>query len=592
MSIIKLGTLKRRYLIYKEPTNSRNDVLQDKKLTQGEAMVNTDKNNIFTIKTTKKNLNNFLNTSTYSEDHKDTTLSSKTSKQVDDEQLEPTKMNGIIKSTIKRATKEDKVKALNMAKNGSTPEEIAQATGFVSRTIRQWLEEAEEPITTEKIQEVIQLAEQKFSRDEIHWRTLLSIKNIHEIRKRLVVLKYIQGKSVNEICTAYNIDDDVITKMLREAGINKLKQQEMNTLQVRLQNVNGEYESYRPISAYLEELIIGNVFGDANLKLQTKSVKKRESLAQPLPSLETYEKALKFFQYTQKLDISAITTSELSNLLNEYNNASKSMVMYPTACFRMGVSLLELRYLEHGIVKKLTEHNYQTHLSIHFEKAYNNSKFTGNYKLKIRLQTINTVQLATKYQQWYPNTTKIIPRDINFIGNSIFLLYVDDGSYTKDRRNYNAITKTYGRSTIEISTESFIKDDLQFFVDKIHQLVGVKFHIIRSKNNRWRIGLFHKEVIQQFLNYITANADLDLLSIAKQEFPWKFDHNLTKKNVLNERRNQSNPDPLVILSELRFPKERIKDQDFINYINNLLKLSGSKIQLTGTLINTIEDISQ
>ena len=305
-----------------------------------------------------------------------------------------------------------------------------------------------------------------------------------------------------------------------------------------------------------------------------------------MPSLERYEKALKFFQTMQGITIETITSNEmLKDLVNEYNTASKNIVAHPTAYFRMGVSILELRYLEQGIAKKLEEHNYPVHLRIEVAKEYIGRKFTGKYKLKAHLKTVSTVQLATKYQQWYPNNVKIIPKDISFRGNAIFLLYVEDGSYSKRYRDYDATAKTYSRSSIEISTESFTKDDLHLFVNKIQQTVGINFHIIRSKNNLWRVVLSHKNEVQQFLNYIATNADHDLVFLAKQEFPWKFNHNLTKSEVLNEQRNQNNPDPLVTLYDLRFSKERIQDPEFIHYINYLLEKAGSEIKVTTNFIN-------
>ena len=70
----------------------------------------------------------------------------------------------------------------------------------------------------------------------------------------------------------------------------------------------------------------------------------------------------------------------------------------------------------------------------------------------------------------------------------------------------------------------------------------------------WHINISGRDNMSKFFAYI-EKGDKQSTELVKKEFPWKFDHDLTKEEVLNNRRVDG--DKLVFMYEKRYSKEEI-----------------------------------
>lgn len=79
---------------------------------------------------------------------------------------------------------------------------------------------------------------------------------------------------------------------------------------------------------------------------------------------------------------------------------------------------------------------------------------------KVGLRTISYRTLMPERQRWYPNHTKIIPKDLNLSPLSIAQWYMGDGCLTNKREKFR----------IKFSTDGFNEEDVSFLRDQIEEL--------------------------------------------------------------------------------------------------------------------------
>ena len=82
-------------------------------------------------------------------------------------------------------------------------------------------------------------------------------------------------------------------------------------------------------------------------------------------------------------------------------------------------------------------------------------------------------------KRWYPNGTKIVPKDIEFTPQTLANWHMGDGEYDPST----------GR--VAFSVNSFTTSDVEFIVDSLSEILGVspKIYPVRSQNNQPKIKL-------------------------------------------------------------------------------------------------------
>ena len=439
-----------------------------------------------------------------------------------------------------------------------------------------WLKKVEKnDITPIDFNQVIQLSYNGLDRYAVAQQTGLKLENVDAIRARIVVLEYIRGKSLDVLEDIFHIRDYVIKEMLEEFRVQQPGPIKIITLLKRLNQENGEYINYKEISPVLEEILVGNLLGDGFLGLTKRIESIKNYIFPENPTFEQYQSALRFFkQMREKHIINLPMDTEINKLVSQYNDSSQVIIQYPTSFFALNKSILELRYIEFGISKKLHENNYPHNLGVYFGKHVND----GLYHLIVRLATNSTIQLASRYKNWYPTGgEKIVPKDdFQLTANTLFIWYVDDGSYSKDKRRFDDVSKTYTVGALEFSTAGFTEEEVDFLVSKLNKHLNIDaFKFKRDKY--WLIRIGKNENIKKFIDYLLKNADSELVNIAVREFPYKFYAGITQESY--HEQCKVNNDPLVEMHEIALPKEKLHDHSILDHINALLKKAGSNLTI-------------
>lgn len=124
------------------------------------------------------------------------------------------------------------------------------------------------------------------------------------------------------------------------------------------------------------------------------------------------------------------------------------------------------------------------------EIKYNPKSFST--KNSYHLRTKAYPFLLKLYKQFYPNSKKIIPRNIDYNNHSIWLhYYLGDGSLHK--KDYK------GNPYIRLSSEGFSISDVEFLNKQLND-VGIKANTYKRRNSlNIRISAYSTK---EFLNYI------------------------------------------------------------------------------------------
>ena len=155
------------------------------------------------------------------------------------------------------------------------------------------------------------------------------------------------------------------------------------------------------------------------------------------------------------------------------------------------------------------------------------SKPTANgYDTTVGFDTISSIQLQEWLDSWYigEEDKKRVRRDLVLTHDTMLHWHTGDGSASANN--------TY------ISTNSFPLEDCEFLVKILERDVGVKSQV-RLTVDGYVIALsMVKENIKTYLDYLAQAEDYEVI---QPIIPWKFDINLSKKEVMMKRKkNKSN----------------------------------------------------
>lgn len=108
----------------------------------------------------------------------------------------------------------------------------------------------------------------------------------------------------------------------------------------------------------------------------------------------------------------------------------------------------------------------------------------------IMLYTKSYEEFKIFRERWYPNGTKIIPKDVSITPFLLANWFMGDGNYNKTPLS------------LSLATNKFTKEDICFIIHEIYDVLGVAFHIVTADANQFIMQLTKKIDVQKFLEYI------------------------------------------------------------------------------------------
>jgi hypothetical protein len=91
---------------------------------------------------------------------------------------------------------------------------------------------------------------------------------------------------------------------------------------------------------------------------------------------------------------------------------------------------------------------------------------------------------------WYPSGKKIVPRDIELTPLTCAHWFVQDGCNRKSRK------------TAILYTNSFLKKDVCFLIDKLKHDIGIDSYLRKEKLNQWSVAISNKD--EHYSNFINT----------------------------------------------------------------------------------------
>ena len=256
---------------------------------------------------------------------------------------------------------------------------------------------------------------------------------------------------------------------------------------------------FKPIHPWLEEVIIGSLLGDAQLRLQSRTKHHSDG-----PTLKEYEGTLKQIDRIREKArrYEKLTQSEV----RYWNHATNTIKRTNTANFRIHKSILEFEW-----VKLLIKEFEKSHKVTSFIKPIN----TLTTKWSCGFDTISSIQLFNIWKEWYEfreiGYKKKIPKLPPLAPNILLHWYIGDGYYTgKD---------------ISICTHGFSFKE-QKILSEYLKTVGIQ-NVIRKKKNYYYLGISVKnQNKKRFFDFIEQAS---LFEKAYELFPYKFSNQISKK---------------------------------------------------------------
>jgi len=350
---------------------------------------------------------------------------------------------------------------------------------------------------------------------------ILSYYDLVEVLKPELYRGYLQLNSLETLSDIYHMKTKTISRYLREAGFTIVPKGPMSNV-IKHYNA-GDYNHWIPITPQLQEVITGELLGDGTLaKFQPTIDGERSSQFIPshTPTLSNYKSALEQIDLNQSLT----SVKDLPEEISKFNNAITIINESQTTRFRIVAAIAERNWINHisqifidnGYPAKYSE--YETYEFIDFKKIVKELVW------KSHLQSKKSVQMAKFLQKWYPEGIKIVPRDIILSPTSMLHWHIGDGSA--------------GKYLVALYTNNFTVEDVKFLTQLISKTIGINSQVYMKKDtdNPEKeypiIGITHQKNISKFFDYLDF-AHPTSLKIAKKEFPWKFDTNLRKKDIVD-----------------------------------------------------------
>ncbi|MFX1538833.1 MAG: hypothetical protein ACFFDI_31985 [Promethearchaeota archaeon] len=307
--------------------------------------------------------------------------------------------------------------------------------------------------------------------------------------RRKIIRKYTQLQGYTSIASELHLDATRVKKVLTEAGYEIFHGFTFFNVKKRL------VSSWKPLSKELREIIIGELLGDGNMRCDSR-------LEGPSPSLAEYKKALDSLQIIQSNEIFSFNPKDFNKAINTISRGK-------TACFRIGTSKIEKKWLQH-LIQLIRSQGYSVSMTNLSDES------------KCEFSTQYTVQLYELFQEWYKAAT--VPRrsgkknmvySIKLTHRILFHWHIGDGSMNKDQT--------------ALHTEGFALKGNSYLKELIEKTLGIPITLRHYEYPFLEIPKMYTNV---YLDYI-ERAPKESVVLAKKLFPWKFSRVILKRDCIN-----------------------------------------------------------
>ncbi len=270
--------------------------------------------------------------------------------------------------------------------------------------------------------------------------------------KRNIIGDYLRLNSIKTIAQKRNFSETTIRRILDEFGIKRT-----TSLANIRKHIEGVFNI--PVTPHMKEVLTGELLGD--LSLEKSCLKSRKIFSE-----EKYLRAIKYLRLLQKrlpIDIEeAVTKFNIS--LEVINKVQITRLM-------LNMSILAPPWVQY--IKNFIEKN-----GIPMSSGINNAKTTAAKYHTISIWSRKSVQFMKLYHQWYLNSKKIVPKNIQMTLTTLLHWFIGDGYSSK--------------SGLGLSTHSFCVSDVKFLIAILNESLEIC--------PRWRYDYNSQPVISIYRN--------------------------------------------------------------------------------------------
>ena len=198
-------------------------------------------------------------------------------------------------------------------------------------------------------------------------------------------------------------------------------------------------------------------------------------------------------------------------LIKKFDFAKKFIGSFPTAQFRIHVSIILIQWIQY-LASLFENEGYKCNLFIK-----DKTKPTKYFDETTGFDTSSSVQIYEIYSEWYPKNKKILPENLIITPNILLHWYIGDGSFSKN--------------ALYLSTLNFTESEVEKLTKILFRDVGIKCKPRKVRDGFEIYISMEKENLARFFNYL-EKANASTLQIAKRVFGWKFDRNLSYESFL------------------------------------------------------------
>ena len=259
-----------------------------------------------------------------------------------------------------------------------------------------------------------------------------------------------------------------------------------------------DHKFFKPIPDWLEEIIIGSLLGDAQIRLQSKGVQHPNN-----PTIDEYSKIL---NTTKKIRSKALVHKALTkDEISFWNYAVNTIRHTNTANLRIHKSIFEIEWIKFlkGILEKHIELN--TYVK---PVNYPTTKWSCGF------DTASSVQLFNIWIDWYRRSNsknkKIVPRNFDLTPNILLHWYLDDGYMSGQ--------------DIALCSQAFTVEENKYLIDTLLSK-GIKCKISMKRNQPFIRISSEKKNKQIFFSYIEQ---AKFFEKTKDRFLHKFGNDISK----------------------------------------------------------------
>ena len=309
--------------------------------------------------------------------------------------------------------------------------------------------------------------------------------------KRKILIDYLRLNSIKTIVKKRKFPETTIHRILNEAGIKRT---------ASLANIRNHVEGVFniPVAPYLKEVLTGELLGDLSLQLSCPKPTK-------IFSEEKYQQAVSYLRLLQKR-----IPKDIEGAIIKFNETLEVISKTQMARLMLNMSILAAPWAQY--LRKLLGEN-----STPMSYCINNAKVTAAKYHTFSIWSRNTIQFMKLYHQWYPNGKKRVPTNIQMTPTILLHWFIGDGCSS--------------RSGIGLSTQSFSINDVEFLIAILNESLEIRSRWRYDYNSQPFISIQRNNDIKVLYEYLEC-ANPESLSLAKELFPWKFNVNLRKCDVM------------------------------------------------------------